>query len=597
MKTDKKEKNACVVYEDLMMQVASGVLLSQKQRDFCALHERQCKDCRMESGLAGVMKHNDGDLLEGPAKALDDLARRRRISDAVESAFQGGGYGEMVDEIGSGSSEVSAQTFIEEGRVLSARAATEDSVWGRAGKRKGLMVSAVVAAVSLLVIAGAGVWYLLDKGEDKAQRGGDVVADGGVVVLRSGDVRVDEDLVSIGQKIVVGRRLQVGSGRLGVGLPCGAGVMLSGGSEAFIEHLSDEFTSLRLERGSMLVSVAPRKNRGRFVVRTKAGTVTVTGTVFSVAVEGASVEVAVARGHVEIEEPESAPRRLTRGQASKLRKGGGEVREMTESEKLKALSDARSVEMSSNTELASLSITSKPSGALVLVDDVVLGKTPLEAVTRAGHRRVKVALSGRTVVNEVLSMEPGSTLKRDFELEPEAFLNDKNMIAKSEAGVSDSGNKKEAPGRVDQRGHVAGTQVKKLDKRSKNPKELLNEARRKRTARDWKKTSQIYRDLIRLYSNSREARTATVALGFLLLDHLGKPAEALKQFEKYLGSTKKGILAQEAAYGRVRALRRLGRFSEERKGLEAFIKLYPHAPQRSLVKRRLDEMRTRDAAE
>jgi len=73
----------------------------------------------------------------------------------------------------------------------------------------------------------------------------------------------------------------------------------------------------------------------------------------------------------------------------------------------------------------------------------------------------------------------------------------------------------------------------------------------------------------------------------LRLDHLGDPAGALRNFDAYLRATRRGVLAQEAAYGRIRALRRLGRRTAELRELRGFLKRYPGALQAPLVRRRL----------
>ena len=74
------------------------------------------------------------------------------------------------------------------------------------------------------------------------------------------------------------------------------------------------------------------------------------------------------------------------------------------------------------------------------------------------------------------------------------------------------------------------------------------------------------------------------------LDRLGQPGRALGLFDRYLARSKRGTLAQEAAYGRARALRKLGRRQAEIESLERFLRTYPGAVQAGLARQRLAEL-------
>jgi len=116
---------------------------------------------------------------------------------------------------------------------------------------------------------------------------------------------------------------------------------------------------------------------------------------------------------------------------------------------------------------------------------------------------------------------------------------------------------------------------------------LLRQARKRRAARDWRGAARAYRALLRHHGGSAETGAARVALGMLLLDHLGNPAGALRLFQRYLAETRLGPLAQEAAYGRIRALHRLGRRAAELRALRQFLHLYPGALQEPFVRKRI----------
>lgn len=102
--------------------------------------------------------------------------------------------------------------------------------------------------------------------------------------------------------------------------------------------------------------------------------------------------------------------------------------------------------------------------------------------------------------------------------------------------------------------------------------ELLREAQEARAAGQRKRAAERYRRLVTLHPKSVEARSALVSLGQLELDELQQPRAALRHFEKYLRHP--GPLAEEAAYGRIRALRSLGRREAELDAIDQFLRAH-----------------------
>lgn len=87
-----------------------------------------------------------------------------------------------------------------------------------------------------------------------------------------------------------------------------------------------------------------------------------------------------------------------------------------------------------------------------------------------------------------------------------------------------------------------------------------------------------YNRLLARYPGSVEARVALVSLGQLSLGG-GDAAAALSYFDRYLAGA--GPLGMEARYGRIQALRRLGRAGDELAAIQDFLTRYPesvHAP-------------------
>jgi tetratricopeptide (TPR) repeat protein len=114
---------------------------------------------------------------------------------------------------------------------------------------------------------------------------------------------------------------------------------------------------------------------------------------------------------------------------------------------------------------------------------------------------------------------------------------------------------------------------------------LLEQARALRSGGRYQEAGGVYRRLLREFAGSSEARVGLVSLGELQLSQLGDAGGALRSFEAYLAGG--GALSQEASYGRIRALRRLGRWSEARTATQAFISAYPHSVQAATLRKEL----------
>ena len=117
--------------------------------------------------------------------------------------------------------------------------------------------------------------------------------------------------------------------------------------------------------------------------------------------------------------------------------------------------------------------------------------------------------------------------------------------------------------------------------------EMLASARTFRAQGNASGAADAYRRLMAVHPKSAEARAALLSLAELQLGPLGDPSGALRSYDSYLRSGGGG-LSQEASYGRIQALRRLGRAAEERAAVDAFVKAYPNSVQARALKNRAD---------
>ncbi len=124
---------------------------------------------------------------------------------------------------------------------------------------------------------------------------------------------------------------------------------------------------------------------------------------------------------------------------------------------------------------------------------------------------------------------------------------------------------------------------------------LLERAQNQRAAGDAKAAAATYRAAIRGYPSVSAGRRALVALGDIQLNQLGRPKAALSAYERYLDKGSDPLLIQEAAYGRIRALRRLGRTDDERAAIDAFGRAHPNSPYAAALKKRLTKLDTPSA--
>src|SRR5205807_5379185 len=117
---------------------------------------------------------------------------------------------------------------------------------------------------------------------------------------------------------------------------------------------------------------------------------------------------------------------------------------------------------------------------------------------------------------------------------------------------------------------------------------LLRAARTAGARRDFADAAASYRALLARYPTSPEAVASELAYGELQLGPLADPGGALRTFDRYVAHG--GPLAEEAAYGRVRALRALGREGAERSAIDAFLLAYPNGAAAVALRKRAREI-------
>jgi tetratricopeptide (TPR) repeat protein len=527
---------ACERAAEIGLAAAEDSPVPDEDADFLKRHLEECTDCRLERATDKLLAYDDDDL---PVAELDDLSRRRLVDG-------------IIDEHEAERAEAGA-------------AKTSHTVTG------GRVTFGIIAAAAVLLLCVVGVLLSQQAGDRRGAQpephpvaASDFTAE---LLLASGEITASGSVFQVRDQLPVGERLLVRDGEVAMGLPTGITVLGAAGTELVLGRLDDEAIRIDLERGDLLISATPGRSGPGFSIATGSGEVFVTGTVFSVVRTARAVDVSVYRGSVRIEEPGRKPRALAAGRTMAL--GAGEARPVDPPAEQAALLRARALDLLERGAGISVRVSSVPPGAAVMIDGSPIGATPVGAAVRPGHRKLEISLDGHAPVSERIEIGGEGAISRVFELKP--------IPVASAVETGSEPAEKARPVRPEPPVISA--------------RELLKIAQALRANRDWQGAVGAYSRLVESYPSSPEARSARVSMGSIQLDHLGRPQDAIRNFDAYLNQAPRGPLAPEAAYGRARSLRKLGRQHEERAALESFLERYPTAVQAGAVVRRLAEIR------
>ncbi|MBW2276143.1 MAG: PEGA domain-containing protein [Deltaproteobacteria bacterium] len=536
----------CEKTREIWFAEADGQRPSRAERDLLESHLAECATCRAEAVLVHGMRIDDQD---GPAPELDDLAQRRWITGALERAEEAEDERPPTSAVHSeGTRRVRPAFYVMAGLAVAAAVALALAVglFGGLDEQTSPRDDAPVLAEAAL--------EPLD---------GRLVLASGEVIVSGGEQRADE-------AVGVGTRIDAGKGTAVIDFDRTVALVFDNGGRARVASADRSALRIELEQGRVVGEVDPGREGPRLVISTKAGDVVVTGTVFSVQVQGDRVDVRVFRGSVRVEEPGRDERSVRLGQAFAL--GTNRVEGIGDEEQIEVRSLLRAIDLLGGDSAAMLVVDSIPSGASVRVDDVLLGRTPLRARLRAGNRHMDVALDGRQSVRELVRLAADAETHRAYELaevEPEIAAAAQGTGAKGSADADTAAPVERA-----------------------TPAELLLTAQGFRSGGDSKGAAAAYEDLATRFPASAEGRAALVSAGTINLERLGRPSRALLCFDRYLASVKQGTLAQEAALGRAQAFKAMGDQQREAAAIEAFLMRFPGAIQAARAQRRLEELKS-----
>jgi TolA-binding protein len=215
---------------------------------------------------------------------------------------------------------------------------------------------------------------------------------------------------------------------------------------------------------------------------------------------------------------------------------------------------------------AQLTVRSIPEDADVSIDGIHTGKTPLSIALRPGHHRLRVWRDGETRV-EALDVGQGDVVVRRYELSSTAIEESTSYQGDTPDPTSFAA---QAP--------------------SPTARQMLDRAQHMRAERRFQEASEAFRELLVRYPRSAEASTCLVSLANIELNALHRPRSSLHLYERYLSTQPNGVLSQEALFGKARALRALGRQSDEVRVLRQYLQLFPNAIRAKDAQDRLSDL-------
>jgi ferric-dicitrate binding protein FerR (iron transport regulator) len=425
---------------------------------------------------------------------------------------------------------------------------------GRRSTLRIAMLGAVALAASIALVAGLA-----------RNRGGRAVTPASVedaqvtarVLFLSGSARLEAGPGQAGQSLKDGERIDTDDGLACIAIAGSITVCLDATSVATVSLANPKQTIVYLEKGRLLARL-DRQPAGRtFLVRTAQAEVQAVGTRFSVSISEGQTQVRLHEGKLAVRAANHVASDMAAPVEAQV---GDDIRlapmPATASHDDEVLSDLSTWPRADTRAIVRLA--SIPAGADVSFDNVAMGKTPVSTVLTA-DAHVRLSMAGYLPVNAWIAPAAGATVERTFTLTA--------LAAPAESP--------DRPARA-HRGAAART-----------PSQLLAMAQALRARGAYDECARVYRRLWSEFPGSEESQVSMISLGELELGKRNRPEAALEAFSAYLRVG--GTLEREARYGRIRALRAVGRDGEADAESATFLRDYPASTQSATLRRRVHE--------
>jgi TolA-binding protein len=350
-------------------------------------------------------------------------------------------------------------------------------------------------------------------------------------LVEGAEARAGTELAE-GQEITTGVKtaLAKASSKLSIGI--------DGHTNLALDRLRRDRVRINLKRGYMAVHLA--KSSGvDLVVDAHLARIIVTGTVFSVEKLEDEVNVTVVQGAVRVESDRWP------GETVEVREGHG------------------------------LAVT----------------KRERRPVSSQSERSIFSLLGMRTNDERASSMRSrgGGDEASDSSKDATGSISTEIQTDVEEAHRADS---ERGSGKTGANGKRAQREIEKGEPdRALSISDLIRSARACRSNRDWVCAADAYENVIDLYPDRAEAATVLVPLAQIELERLKRPSRALLHYSSYYDSLPTGPLAQEALFGRCKALSSMGWTDKELESLEEFLDKYPKSVYAPNARTRLNQLK------
>jgi ferric-dicitrate binding protein FerR (iron transport regulator) len=317
-------------------------------------------------------------------------------------------------------------------------------------------------------------------------------------------------------------------------------------TRAQVAVLREDRLSLDLSKGCLAVEVDPAAEIA-VAVETELGRVVVQGTIFAVQTSEDEVRVEVVRGSVEVESPD-------------LAYGSAEV----EAGESLAIRTKQVTALGGSRRAAILALLGIEQGSGPTTEPEAV------EIARSGEQPDAVQADDTTSGAPAPAARPADTAARPSTDKPAEAA--EPLEPPAEEAVEPE---PEQPTEADA---------------APGPGELIRLARERRVSGDWPGAAEAYEQVLTLHPGRPEAVTVLLPLAEIELEHLGKPAQALRHFSEYGGKRPNGALAEEAFYGRCAALKAMGQTQREIRALEEFLRRFPGSVHADNARARLDNL-------
>jgi len=382
------------------------------------------------------------------------------------------------------------------------------------------------------------------------------------LLFASGSARLGAGPAQAGQVVTHGERFATGDGMACMAIASSITVCLDAMSAATVALADPKQTIVYLEKGRLLARLDHQPAGRTFLVRTAQAEVQAVGTRFSVGIsedgsDGGQTQVRLHEGKLAVRAANHVASDLAAPVQAQV---GDDIRvapmPAAASQDDDLLSDLSTLPRTETRAIAR--IASIPVGADVSLDNVAMGKTPISTVLSA-DAHVRLSLAGYDPVSEWIPVADGATIERSFVL----------------TGLAAPTEQPDRPARAHR------------EARLPSPSHLLAMAQALRARGAYDACAKVYRRLWSEFPGSEESKVSMISLGELELGKRNHPVAALEAFSAYVRVG--GTLEREARYGRIRALRAVGRDGEADAESATFLRDYPTSIQSATLRRQVHE--------